>query len=87
MQNIAGINAATWDQCYKTFYCGNLPPFHGNTVILCFKARVPWKLQWNCSKLTWYFNPRRSKVKITMEITTVLFYNIGPGLKNDRKKL
>ncbi len=25
-------------QCYKTFYCDNLPPFHGNAVILCYKA-------------------------------------------------
>jgi hypothetical protein len=24
--------------CYKTFCRGNLPPFHGNTVILCYKA-------------------------------------------------
>jgi hypothetical protein len=30
-------------QCYKTFYRGNLPPFHGNTVILCYKAILPWK--------------------------------------------
>ncbi len=55
-------------QCYKTFYWGNLPPFHGNTVILCYKAILACKLQWNCSKLTRYFNPRRSKVKITVVI-------------------
>ncbi len=24
----------TWGQCYKTFYCGNLPSLHGHTVIL-----------------------------------------------------
>jgi hypothetical protein len=59
-------------QCYKTFYCGNLPPFHGNTIILCYKARLAWKLQRNCSKLTRYFNPRRSKIKITV----VIYYSI-----------
>jgi hypothetical protein len=29
-------------QCHKTFYRGNLPPFHGNTIILCYKAALPW---------------------------------------------
>ncbi len=29
-------------QCYKTFYHGNLLPFHGNTIILCYKAILPW---------------------------------------------
>ena len=29
-------------QCYKTFYHGNLLPFHGHTVILCYKAILPW---------------------------------------------
>jgi hypothetical protein len=28
----------TWGQCYKTFYRSNLPPFLGNTIILCYKA-------------------------------------------------
>ena len=23
-------------------YCGKLPPFHGNTIILCYKAILPW---------------------------------------------
>ncbi len=23
----------TWAQCYKTFYQGNLPPFHGHTIM------------------------------------------------------
>ncbi len=32
----------TWGQCYKTFYRGNLLPFHGNTIILCYKAILPW---------------------------------------------
>jgi hypothetical protein len=26
--------------CYKTFYSGNLQSFHGNTIILCFKAML-----------------------------------------------
>ncbi len=34
-------NIGTWAQCYKTFYQGNLPPFHGHTVILCFEATLP----------------------------------------------
>jgi hypothetical protein len=25
-------------QCYKKFYCHNLLPFHGHTVILCYKT-------------------------------------------------
>ncbi len=29
-------------QCYKTFYHGYLPPFHGHTIILCYKATLPW---------------------------------------------
>jgi len=29
-------------QCYKTLYCGKLLPFHGNTIILCYKAILPW---------------------------------------------
>jgi hypothetical protein len=32
----------TWGQCYKTFYHDNLLPFHGNTIILCYKAILPW---------------------------------------------
>jgi hypothetical protein len=34
---------------FKTFYCSNLPLFHGNAVILCYKAVLPWQLQWNGS--------------------------------------
>ena len=41
-------------QCYKTFYRSNLPPFHGNSVILCYKAILPWQLPWNGTKLPWY---------------------------------
>jgi hypothetical protein len=32
----------TRGQCYKTFYHGNLLPFLGNTIILCYKALLPW---------------------------------------------
>ncbi len=28
----------TKGQCYKTFYHSNLMPFHGHTVILCYKT-------------------------------------------------
>jgi len=31
-----------WAQCYKTLYRGNLLPFHGPTLILCYKATLPW---------------------------------------------
>jgi hypothetical protein len=41
----------TWCQYYKTFYCGNLPPFHGDGAILCCKAILPCKLPWNGIKL------------------------------------
>jgi hypothetical protein len=61
-------SADTWAQCYKTFYSGNLPPSHGNTVILCYKALLPWKLLWNGGILPWYFNPRKSRVKIATVI-------------------
>ncbi len=27
-------------QCYKTFYHGNLLPFHGKTIILCYKSYI-----------------------------------------------
>jgi hypothetical protein len=30
----------------QDFYPGNLPPFHGNTVIMCYKAILPCKLEW-----------------------------------------
>jgi hypothetical protein len=35
---------AAWGQCYKSFHRGNVPPFHGNPVILYYKAMLPWKL-------------------------------------------
>ncbi len=36
------LNGELWTQCYKTFYRCNLPPFHGHTIILCYKATLPW---------------------------------------------
>ena len=62
----------SWGQCYKYFYRSNLPPFHGNTAILCLKTILPWKLLWEGSKLPWYFNPRKSRVNIT----TVIYHGI-----------
>jgi hypothetical protein len=44
-------------QCFKSFYSGNSRPFNCITVILSFKAILPWKLQWNGSKLPWFFKP------------------------------
>jgi hypothetical protein len=35
-------NIGPWAQCYKTLYRGKLPPFHGNTIILCYIAILPW---------------------------------------------
>jgi hypothetical protein len=51
-------------QCYKTFYRGNLPPLHVNTIVLCYKAILPWKLPLNGSKLLQYFNPRKLGLKL-----------------------
>jgi hypothetical protein len=34
-------NTETWGQCYKNFYHGNLPPFHNNAAILCYKTMLP----------------------------------------------
>jgi protein-arginine kinase activator protein McsA len=34
----------TCDQCYKTFYHGNLLQFHGIVVIFSYKAILPWQL-------------------------------------------
>ncbi len=36
------VGLETWGQCYKTFYRSNLLPFHGNTIILGYKAILPW---------------------------------------------
>jgi hypothetical protein len=33
---------AIFSQCYKTFYHGNLPPFPGHTIILCYKTLLLW---------------------------------------------
>ncbi len=44
----------SWAQCYKTFYHSNLPPFHGHTIILCYKqhylgnyCRMAVNYHWN----------------------------------------
>ena len=34
--------AHIWAQCNKTLYRSKLLPFHGNTIILCYKAILPW---------------------------------------------
>jgi hypothetical protein len=62
------VEGVTRGRCYKTFYRSNLPPFHGNTIILCYKAILPWKLLWNGSILLQYINPRKRRVRITMVI-------------------
>jgi hypothetical protein len=72
--------AGTRGQFYETFYHGNLPPFHGIAVILCYKAILPWKLLWNGSKLPQYFNPRKSRVKSTVVIYCSIFITLPPGV-------
>ncbi len=43
---VAALTMLTaWSQYHKTVYFGNLLPFHGNPVILFYKAILPWKLQ------------------------------------------
>jgi hypothetical protein len=36
--------SATWGQCYKTFYRGNLPPFDGIADILFYKTSLLHKI-------------------------------------------
>jgi hypothetical protein len=60
----------TYDQCFETFYYSNLPSFHGNNILLCYKSKLHWKLPWNGSKLLQYFNPRKSRVNFTVVIVT-----------------
>jgi hypothetical protein len=75
-----GLVFVTRGQCYKSFYRSNLPPFHGNTLILCYKGTLPWKLTWNGSILLQYFNPRKSKVRsIMVNYCGIVNNNIGPG--------
>ncbi len=69
-------------QGYKTFYHGNLPPFHVNNIILCYKAILPWKLLWNGSKFPRHINPRKSRVRISMIILpTYCFITLAPRVK------
>jgi hypothetical protein len=42
MTSSAGARLETRCRCYNTFYCDNLLLFHGHTVILCYKATLPW---------------------------------------------
>ncbi len=49
-------------------YHSSLPPFHGNSIILCYKCILHLKWLRNDSKLPWYFNPRKSWVKINAVI-------------------
>jgi hypothetical protein len=35
------VDWTTRGRCYNTFYGGNLLPFHGNTVIQCYKVILP----------------------------------------------
>ncbi len=51
-------------QCYKTFYCSNLLPCHGDTIILYYKMILLWYLPRNVGikyhgNLPWYFNLRK----------------------------
>jgi hypothetical protein len=41
-------------KCFKAFCRSSLLPFQGNTIILCYKAILPWQLLWNCCKLPQY---------------------------------
>jgi hypothetical protein len=59
----------SWCQCYKTFYCGNLLPFQGNTLILCYKMILLWY-----QILPWYFNLRKSRYCSKLPW---YFYNTG----------
>ncbi len=45
-----GNHPPTRSQCYKTFYCGNLPPFHSIAVILCYKTFLWWHTPQNYSR-------------------------------------
>jgi hypothetical protein len=38
LRRLLKLGRKTRAQCYKTFYHGNLPPFHGHAIILCYKA-------------------------------------------------
>ncbi len=67
--NIKGLSTGRKKKNQQpAFYHGNLPSFRGNAVILCYKTILPWKLPWIGSKIPRYFNPRKSRVKITVVI-------------------
>ncbi len=72
---LAHTHVTTWGQSYKTFYHGNVLPFHGNAIILCYKAILPWQLLWNGSKLTWYCFITLAPDE-TIPNTVVIYHNI-----------
>jgi hypothetical protein len=53
-------------------------------VVIFITLNLPWndnKLQQYDGKLTEYFNPRKSRVKITMVIYLHIFITVVPGFK------
>jgi hypothetical protein len=69
------IHGATWGQGYVTFYRGNLLPFHGNTVILCFKSILPQQLPWKGSTLQCFFMTQRVSIISTATSNTMVIYH------------
>jgi hypothetical protein len=66
----------------KLLTTNNLTPFHGHTIILIYKSISPGKIPWNGNKLLQYFNPRKSRVKITVVIyCSISFITLAPGCK------
>jgi hypothetical protein len=57
-------------QYYKTFYHRYLPRFHGDTVIMCYKAILPLQLLWNGSELPQSGNTKGGS--ITVPLTSCL---------------
>ncbi len=69
------------DNVIKLFYPSNLPPFPGNTIILCYNAILPWKLLWNGSKLLQYIHLRKSRVlNYHGNLPLYCFITLAPGL-------
>ncbi len=63
-------------QSFETFYSGKLPPFHGNNIILCYKAILSWQLPWN--------GIVKSLITLAMVVNlniTLIYHRIGT-LKN-----
>jgi hypothetical protein len=85
MQTKFCANQELWGRCYKTFYGSNLPPFHGNTDILCYKAIVPWKFPRNGSKLLQYFNPRKVGLNYYGNLPPYCFITLAPSTNTGMK--